>query len=224
MHHRPGCRHEIRFADMMSRFFLSPRCECIRRVRVIGPLPHLRKISCSKTENRQVRILPSLVRRTRLQCPQNGFDTGAIIPISPTPSSKRIAARSRCNHAPLPPADEPLHLRTISSCVITTSGDQTRSSSSGMNSMKRTATLSSRANFPNGNLIFVEAAQQHAIHFHRREARFFRSTHPASTSSILGTRVRAEIHSLDRVHAYRHPRQSGSLSGSAIRPAGGHSS
>ena len=49
--------------------------------------------SCSSTENRQVRILPSEVSRTRLQCPQNGCDTGAMIPISPTPSSKTIAAR-----------------------------------------------------------------------------------------------------------------------------------
>src|SRR5579883_2739148 len=45
--------------------------------------------SWSQTENRQVRILPSEVRRMRLQCPQKGLETGAMMPISPRPSSKR---------------------------------------------------------------------------------------------------------------------------------------
>ena len=40
--------------------------------------------------------------------------------------------------------------RRISSSVTTVFGDQTRSSSSGMNSMKRTITPSSRANMPKG--------------------------------------------------------------------------
>ena len=38
----------------------------------------------------------------------------------------------------------------ISSSVTTVAGDQVRSSSSGMNSMKRTVTPSSRANMPKG--------------------------------------------------------------------------
>ena len=44
--------------------------------------------SCSFTLNRQVRILPSAVSRMRLQWPQNGSLTGAMMPISPRPSGK----------------------------------------------------------------------------------------------------------------------------------------
>src|ERR1700728_2407348 len=39
--------------------------------------------SCSIFEKRQVRILPSEVRRMRLQAPQKAWVTGAMIPISP---------------------------------------------------------------------------------------------------------------------------------------------
>src|SRR5206468_1863312 len=38
--------------------------------------------SCSSMLKRQVRILPSAVNRNRLQCPQNGSLTGAMIPTS----------------------------------------------------------------------------------------------------------------------------------------------
>ena len=40
-----------------------------------------------------MRILPSEVRRTRLHAPQKAWVTGAMMPISPTPSGKVIAAR-----------------------------------------------------------------------------------------------------------------------------------
>ena len=36
------------------------------------------------------------VRRTREQCPQNGCETGAMMPISPMPSSNVNAGQSRC--------------------------------------------------------------------------------------------------------------------------------
>ena len=46
-----------------------------------------RSVSCS--ENRQVRSLPSAVRRMRSQSPQNGSETGLMKPIFPRPSAKR---------------------------------------------------------------------------------------------------------------------------------------
>ena len=90
VHHRSRGGNEAGFANVVTLFFVvqdniriksasssSLAPACIRAAR-----------SCSRTENRQVRILPSEVTRTRLQCPQKGCDTGAMMPISPTPSSK----------------------------------------------------------------------------------------------------------------------------------------
>ena len=45
--------------------------------------------SVSLSEKRQVRSMPSAVRRMRLQSPQNGSLTGEMKPISPCPSAKR---------------------------------------------------------------------------------------------------------------------------------------
>ena len=45
--------------------------------------------SVSFMENRQVRSIPSAVRRMRLQSPQNGSVTGEMKPISPLPSANR---------------------------------------------------------------------------------------------------------------------------------------
>ena len=90
VHHRPRRRHEIRLADVVPFFFLLHHAaDEIGQFFVAAPRRICACRSWSHTENRQVRILPSLVMRMRLQCPQKGCDTGAMIPISPTPSSKR---------------------------------------------------------------------------------------------------------------------------------------
>ena len=52
-----------------------------------------RSVSCRL--NRQVRSLPSAVRRMRLQSAQNGSETGLMKPISPRPSRKRQTLRGR---------------------------------------------------------------------------------------------------------------------------------
>jgi len=61
----------------------------IHRCQVSGPdrIGVLRSVS--QVENRQVRSFPSGVTRTRLQAPQKGSVTLAIMPISPCPSLKR---------------------------------------------------------------------------------------------------------------------------------------
>ena len=56
---------------------------------LISAAAHLAMQIVVPDENRQVRILPSEVMRMRLQWPQKGCDTGAMIPISPMPSSKQ---------------------------------------------------------------------------------------------------------------------------------------
>ena len=83
-------RHEIRLADVVALFFFldTPRMNSANSSS-LAPRRIWACRSWSQTENRQVRILPSLVMRMRLQCPQKGCETGAMMPISPTPSSKR---------------------------------------------------------------------------------------------------------------------------------------
>ena len=48
----------------------------------LAPARNFVRRSCSVTLKRQVRILPSAVKRMRLQWPQNGSVTGAMMPIS----------------------------------------------------------------------------------------------------------------------------------------------
>ena len=52
--------------------------------------------SVSRIENRQVRSLPSAVRRRRLQSAQNGSETGLMNPISPPPSANRKTRAVAC--------------------------------------------------------------------------------------------------------------------------------
>ena len=95
----------------------------------------------------------------------------------------------------------------ISSSLTTISGVQTRSSSSGMNSIKRTTTRSSRANISKRNdLIFIEAAQQHAIDFHRIEPRPPRRAHSRQHAlvSIRHARDARKSLRIHRVHADRN--------------------
>ena len=90
MHHGSRRRHEIGFADVVTLFFLLDHAANeFANSWSQAPSRIWACRSWSQTENRQVRILPSEVMRMRLQCPQKGCDTGAMIPISPMPSSKR---------------------------------------------------------------------------------------------------------------------------------------
>ena len=85
---RPARNPARRYGGAASFFWITPRMNSANSSseapRRIWPCR-----SWSQTENRQVRILPSEVMRMRLQCPQKGCDTGAMMPISPMPSSKR---------------------------------------------------------------------------------------------------------------------------------------
>jgi hypothetical protein len=94
----------------------------------------------SPRENRQVRSLPSAVRRIRSQSPQNGSDTGLMKPIFPLPSAKRhtraVALGSRGTSSS---GQTAWMAARISSPDRTCSGAHVRSASSGMYSMKRTS-------------------------------------------------------------------------------------
>ena len=108
--------------------------------------------SWSDCEKRHVRILPSEVSRTRLQLPQKACETGAMIPISPTPSSKvyRVAVSLAAIGGNCTSGRKASSRAFTSSSGRTVSGDQKRPYSSGMNSMNRTMTPSSRENFAKG--------------------------------------------------------------------------
>ncbi len=169
--------------------------------------------SWSNTENRQVRILPSEVMRTRLQCPQKGCETGAMMPISPMPSSNLITPRrlaalvldldqrpelchlledlfERDHHFRRPHAvffqrhefDEAQH-HAFFACELSEGDD----------------------------LVFVESAQQHAIHLYRIKSRRFRGADSGEAAfiSVLHARDARELFGIHRVHAHRNASQPG---------------
>jgi hypothetical protein len=74
---------------VVTRLFSHDDSTDIRsKITVGSSAQHLSVEVVVALEKRQVRILPSEVRRTRLQWPQKGRETGAMMPISPRPSSK----------------------------------------------------------------------------------------------------------------------------------------
>ena len=111
-------------------------------------------------------ILPSEVRRTRLHAPQKGLRNGAMMPISPNTVGETYSdGRSRWLRgrqiAERHYAADALH--NLSERHHD-SGVHKRSSSRGMNSMKRTTTSSSAGEAGKAfDLVVVEAAQQNAV-------------------------------------------------------------
>ena len=95
--------------------------------------------SVSSSANRQVRSAPSAVMRIRSHEEQKGCETGLMNPTSPAPSAN--AQRSAVDEAGAGRRTSGCAasiIARISSPVRTSSFDQVRSASSGMNSMKRT--------------------------------------------------------------------------------------
>ncbi len=163
VHHIPRGLLEPRLPNMMPRLLAQhhppnifmqlrrPSRRAASRHRNRGRIGRTGRCGC----------LPSEVIRTRLQCPQKGRDTGAMIPISPTPSAKvnRLAVSLAVfGGSSTSPAGTPQDGRhavsraTISSIGTTVSGVQLRSSSSGINSINRTTTPSRRENSANASI------------------------------------------------------------------------
>jgi molybdopterin-guanine dinucleotide biosynthesis protein A len=95
--HRPRRLDEARLVDVVLEL-LAPDGVADERLELVVEAParsgSRRSVSCS--EKRQVRSLPSAVRRMRLQSAQNGSETGLMKPISPLPSAKRKTRAVAC--------------------------------------------------------------------------------------------------------------------------------
>ena len=143
----------------------------------------------------------------RLQWPQKGCVTGAMMPISPTPSSK--VKRRAVSPAALAgsanertPAIQPLH------DFIQRNDDVRRPEPifferHELDEADDHALL--RENSAKGiDLVFVEAAQKDAVNFHRPEARSLRGAHPGEhlLKAAGNARDAREGFGIDGVHAH----------------------
>src|ERR1700722_15071709 len=145
MHHRSRCRHEIRFADVVAFFFfLHDAADETFQFFVAGAAAHLGvEIMVPHREQAGADFAvagdadTAAVSAERMRDGRDDADfadavveggAGAGRACGISTSGRYSAMRAR-----------------ISSSVTTVVGDQVRSSSSGMNSMKRTVTPSSRA-------------------------------------------------------------------------------
>ena len=95
--HRPRGLDEARLVDAVLELLAPDRvADDLLELVVVAPARSGARRSVSLSENRQVRSLPSAVRRMRLQSPQNGSDTGLMNPIRPRRRRSGRRARSRC--------------------------------------------------------------------------------------------------------------------------------
>ena len=194
MHHCPRRGHEIRLADVVALFFfLHHAADELGQLFVGSAAPHLGvQVVVPHGEQAGADFAVAGDADAAAVSAEGMRDRSDDSDFADAVVEAIAAGGFACARAEFRPAGGTLPCASrISSSVTTVSGDQVRSSSSGMNSMKRTVTPSSRANMPKGMIwssLKPRMRTQLTFTGHspaRRAARI-----PASTWSYpLGTRV-----------------------------------